>query len=94
MFVLVKSLSCTQLTHSFSSQAGYDLKAMHTTWVKYLEFKGFCVGAGVPIFAKGSNLIPVDAFESRVTNATLEWLVQSAVASHQNMIRVWYVMWS
>ncbi|XP_065912906.1 beta-mannosidase-like [Dysidea avara] len=44
---------------------------------------------GVPVFAKGSNWIPVDAFESRVTNATLEWLLQSAVASHQNMLRVW-----
>ena len=43
------------------------------------------------MFAKGSNWIPADAFESRVDNKTLQWLLQSAVASHQNMIRVWYV---
>lgn len=44
---------------------------------------------GIPVFAKGSNWIPADAFESRVDNKTLQWLLQSAVTSHQNMIRVW-----
>ena len=46
------------------------------------------------MFAKGSNWIPADAFESGVDNKTLQWLLQSAVTSHQNMIRVWYVVWS
>lgn len=46
------------------------------------------------MFVKGSNWIPADAFESRVDNETLQWLLQSAVASHQNMIRVWYVEWT
>lgn len=45
---------------------------------------------GIPVFVKGSNWIPADAFESRVDNGTLQWLLQSAVASHQNMLRVWY----
>ena len=49
---------------------------------------------GIPVFAKGSNWIPADAFESRVDDATLQWLLHSVLASHQNMIRVWYIEYS
>lgn len=51
----------------------------------------FSYATGIPVFVKGSNWIPADAFESRVDNKILQWLLQSAVASYQNMIRVWYV---
>jgi beta-mannosidase len=44
---------------------------------------------GVPIFAKGSNFIPIDAFEQRVTNDRIRELLEDALASNQNMIRVW-----
>ena len=43
---------------------------------------------GVPIFDKGSNLVPATAFhvnESAITRRTL----QSAVEAHQSIIRVW-----
>lgn len=65
----------------------------HFTKLKCSSVKYFML-SGIPVFAKGSNWIPADAFESRLDNKTLQWLLQSAVASHQNMIRVWYVEWN
>lgn len=44
---------------------------------------------GVPIFAKGSNWIPADAFINRFSDERLEKLVADAAAGHQNMLRVW-----
>ena len=44
---------------------------------------------GVSIFAKGSNWIPADSFPTRITDAFLEKLIQAAVETHQNMLRVW-----
>jgi len=43
----------------------------------------------VPVFAKGSNWIPADSFPTRITDQSLGFLLSSAVASHQNMLRVW-----
>lgn len=44
---------------------------------------------GVPIFAKGANWIPADSFPTRTSDEHLENLIRSAVAGHQNMLRVW-----
>ena len=44
---------------------------------------------GVPVFAKGSDWIPADSFPTRITRQSLEGLIRSAVATHQNMLRVW-----
>ncbi len=44
---------------------------------------------GVPIFAKGSNWIPADSFPTRITFEQLDQLLGAAVATHQNMLRVW-----
>lgn len=49
---------------------------------------GFRVN-GVPIFAKGANLIPFDAFPARVTVAAMRPLLQSAREANMNMLRVW-----
>ncbi|WP_260923265.1 beta-mannosidase [Novosphingobium sp. 9] len=49
---------------------------------------GFKVN-GVPIFAKGSNLIPLDMFPSRVTEVTMTSLLTDAREANMNMIRVW-----
>ena len=43
----------------------------------------------VPVFAKGSNWIPADAFPGRVTPFQLEALLTAAAAANHNMIRVW-----
>ena len=44
---------------------------------------------GVPIVVKGSNWIPADAFESRLSRAKLAPHFAALAASHQNMIRNW-----
>ena len=44
---------------------------------------------GVPIFAKGSNLIPLDVFSPRATAERARWLLGRAAAAHMNMVRVW-----
>ncbi|KAM4052385.1 beta-mannosidase isoform 2-T2 [Anomaloglossus baeobatrachus] len=44
---------------------------------------------GVPIFLKGSNWIPADSFQDRVTSDRLRNLLQSAVDANMNTLRVW-----
>lgn len=44
---------------------------------------------GLPIFAKGSNWIPADIFQERITVSYLELLMKSAVEVNMNMLRVW-----
>ncbi|CAF4912627.1 unnamed protein product [Rotaria sp. Silwood1] len=42
-----------------------------------------------PIFVKGSNWIPSDSFQERVTNEKLEQLLTSAKLANMNMLRIW-----
>ncbi|KAL3465970.1 galactose-binding domain-like protein [Aspergillus heterothallicus] len=44
---------------------------------------------GKEFYAKGSNLIPVDAFWPRVTVEKMTRLFDAVIAGHQNMLRVW-----
>ena len=44
---------------------------------------------GVPIFAKGANVIPLDSFPNRVTTARIDAMLQSARDANMNMLRVW-----
>ncbi|KAL4896133.1 beta-mannosidase A [Aspergillus ambiguus] len=44
---------------------------------------------GHEFYAKGSNLIPPDAFWSRVTTAKMTRMFDSVIAGNQNMLRVW-----
>jgi beta-mannosidase len=62
-----------------------ELRQEPDVWGRSFTF----VVNGVPIFAKGSNWIPADAFPTRLTAASLEGLIRSAVATHHNMLRVW-----
>lgn len=43
----------------------------------------------MPIFLKGSNWIPADSFQERVTKDRLRNLLQSAADVHMNAMRVW-----
>ncbi|WP_294392250.1 glycoside hydrolase family 2 protein [uncultured Sphingomonas sp.] len=49
---------------------------------------GFRVN-GLPIFAKGANLIPFDSFPARVTPAAMRTVLQGARDANMNTIRVW-----
>ncbi|CAK0764706.1 hypothetical protein CVIRNUC_003185 [Coccomyxa viridis] len=44
---------------------------------------------GVPIFARGSNAVPVDIFHSKSTVSAVKGLVSAAIDANMNMIRVW-----
>ncbi len=44
---------------------------------------------GIPVFCKGANWIPVDAFPQRQTRDKYEQLLKDAVAANMNMLRVW-----
>ena len=44
---------------------------------------------GVPVFMKGASYIPNDSFLPRVTTEVYARVVQSAVDTHMNLIRVW-----
>lgn len=44
---------------------------------------------GIPVFVKGSNWIPADSFQERITPAYLERLLTSTAEANMNMLRVW-----
>lgn len=44
---------------------------------------------GHPFYAKGSNLIPPDAFWPRVTKERMNTLFSAVIEGNQNMLRVW-----
>jgi beta-mannosidase len=44
---------------------------------------------GIPVFAKGANVIPFDSFPTRVTTAQYRRVLESARDANMNMIRHW-----
>ncbi|MBK9732341.1 MAG: glycoside hydrolase family 2 protein [Chitinophagaceae bacterium] len=44
---------------------------------------------GIPVFMKGANYIPPDNFIPRVTHSDYVKIIDDAVASNMNMLRVW-----
>jgi beta-mannosidase len=62
-----------------------ELQRKHDQWGISFTF----VVNGIPIFAKGANLIPFDSFPTRVTDAQMRRVLQSAVDCNMNMLRVW-----
>jgi beta-mannosidase len=44
---------------------------------------------GIPVFAKGADVIPFDSFPNRVTTAAYRRILQSARDANMNMIRHW-----
>jgi beta-mannosidase len=54
-------------------------------WGRSFEF----VVNGIPVFAKGADVIPFDSFPTRVTTAQYRRILQSAKDANMNMIRHW-----
>ncbi|KIP03456.1 glycoside hydrolase family 2 protein [Phlebiopsis gigantea 11061_1 CR5-6] len=44
---------------------------------------------GKDFFSSGTNIIPYDPFYARTTSEQVRWVLESAVLSGQNMLRVW-----
>jgi beta-mannosidase len=55
------------------------------TWGETFQF----IVNGRPVFAKGANWIPADAFVSDVKKSVYRNLLSSAVSANMNMLRVW-----
>jgi beta-mannosidase len=62
-----------------------ELRQEEDQWGRSFEF----VVNGVRIFAMGADWIPADSFPTRITDEQLESLIQDAVNSHMNMLRIW-----
>jgi beta-mannosidase len=54
-------------------------------WGRSFEF----IVNGIPVFAKGADVIPFDSFPNRVTPADYRRILQSARDANMNMIRHW-----
>jgi beta-mannosidase len=54
-------------------------------WGRSFEF----VVNGIPVFAKGADVIPFDSFPNRVTTADYRRILESARDANMNMIRHW-----
>jgi beta-mannosidase len=54
-------------------------------WGRSFEF----IVNGIPVFAKGADVIPFDSFPSRVTTEQYRRILQSAKNANMNMIRHW-----
>jgi beta-mannosidase len=44
---------------------------------------------GIPVFAKGANIIPFDHFPTRMTAERYRHFLQAAAGAHMNMMRLW-----
>ncbi|MEI7037575.1 glycoside hydrolase family 2 protein [Fulvimonas yonginensis] len=62
-----------------------ELRRDHDRWGRGFAF----VVNGIPIFAKGANLVPFDSFPTRVTAARMRAVLQAARDANMNMLRVW-----
>jgi beta-mannosidase len=62
-----------------------ELRRDPDQWGRSFEF----VVNGIPIFAKGANLVPFDSFPSRVPEAQIRDILQSAKDANMNIIRIW-----
>ena len=72
----------TRLTTGLRSA---ELRRQPDQWGKSYEF----VINGIPIFAKGADMIPFDSFPNRVTPESHREILQAARDAHMNMVREW-----
>ncbi|WP_425490454.1 beta-mannosidase [Dyella mobilis] len=62
-----------------------ELRREKDAWGKSFAF----VINGIPVFAKGADVIPFDSFPPRTTDAQMQRVLQSARDANMNMLRLW-----
>ncbi len=62
-----------------------ELRRQQDQWGRSFEF----VINGIPVFAKGASLIPFDSFPTRVSDAQMRHVLESARDANMNMLRMW-----
>lgn len=78
--------------HQFEDEAtahtglrSVELRREKDQWGRSFEF----VVNGIPVFAKGADVIPFDSFPNRATTDQIRSILQSAADANMNMVRVW-----
>jgi beta-mannosidase len=77
-----------QVSEARKTKAGLrsvELRRQPDKWGRSFEF----VVNGIPVFAKGADVIPFDSFPNRVTTADYRRILKSARDANMNMIRHW-----
>ncbi|XP_051820137.1 beta-mannosidase isoform X1 [Antechinus flavipes] len=85
---------------TFKLEGGYHIKKLAKVYFRTVELIEAPIAGssglsfyfkinGLPIFIKGSNWIPADSFQDRVTSDLLRLLLQSVVDANMNTLRVW-----
>ncbi|XP_029452909.1 beta-mannosidase isoform X2 [Rhinatrema bivittatum] len=88
------------LTATFGFEGGYQIEKSAKVYFRMVELIQEPIPGspglsfyfrinGLPIFIKGSNWIPADSFQDRVTSDVLRRLLQSAAEANMNALRVW-----
>jgi beta-mannosidase len=62
-----------------------ELRRVPDQWGKSFAF----IVNGIPVFAKGADVIPFDSFPNRVTAEVHRKILQAARDAHMNMVREW-----
>jgi beta-mannosidase len=62
-----------------------ELRREKDAWGRSFSF----VINGIPVFAKGANMIPLDSFPNRVTRARQREMLETARRANMNMLRLW-----
>ncbi|KAI0935321.1 hypothetical protein AcW1_008721 [Taiwanofungus camphoratus] len=85
-------------TAAFTARSGFrTIELMQTPYSQEeIETRGITPGDqwhfevnGQAFYTKGTNIIPFDPFYARISSEKVRWVLQSAVLSGQNMLRVW-----
>jgi beta-mannosidase len=77
-----------QVSDERKVKAGLRSIVLHRELDKWGRSFEFMVN-GIPVFAKGADVIPFDSFPNRVTTADYRRILQSARDANMNMIRHW-----
>ena len=74
----------------YSAQHAIGLRTVELRREKDMWGKSFAfVINGIPVFAKGADMIPFDSFPTRATDAQMQQVLRSARDANMNMVRLW-----
>ncbi|MBQ7861531.1 MAG: glycoside hydrolase family 2 protein [Clostridia bacterium] len=77
-----------KVSHSLEKKIGLRTIELDRSPDEYGETFRFILN-GVPLFIKGANFIPGDSLPTRYTKDNIEYLLDTALYSNMNMLRIW-----
>ncbi|RPD82731.1 glycoside hydrolase [Lentinus tigrinus ALCF2SS1-7] len=97
-FTVTLGLDGNNTGASFTTRSGFrTIELIQTPYTQEeIDARGITPGDqwhfevnGKAFYTLGTNIIPFDPFYARITSAQVRWVLESAVVSGQNMLRVW-----